>query len=139
MVDLLWQDNLPATERLEALWGELLAERQVCLLCAYRVDTFDRHAHRGLLPRIGRSHTHLMPVEDEARYDEAVDRACRDVFGPGGEGDVLRRLLAARPSTPCMPPAHAALVALRELGGDIADAVLARARRYYERPAVAGR
>lgn len=132
MVNMLWQDNLPATVKLEALWSEILAERQVCLLCAYRLDNFDHHVHRGLLPRISRSHSHLVPVEDYERLDAAVDRAYRDVFGDGADTDTLRQLLVAQPSAAAsMPPAQAALVALRDVRGDIADAVLARAREYY--------
>jgi hypothetical protein len=133
MVNLLWENNLPATVKLEALWSEILAERQVCLLCAYRIDNFDQHAHRGLLHRISRSHSHLVPVEDYARLDAAVDRAYRDVFGDRADTATLRRLLVSQPSAAAaMPPGQAALVALRDVRGDIADAVLARARDYYE-------
>jgi hypothetical protein len=133
MVNLLWQDNLPATVKLEALWSEVLAERQVCLLCAYRLDNFDHHVHRGLLHRISRSHSHLVPVEDYERLDTAVDRAYRDVFGDRADTATLRQLLVSQPSAAAaMPPAQAALVALRDVRGDIADAVLSRARDYYE-------
>jgi hypothetical protein len=129
---------LPAALQLEALWTELLAERRIALLCAYRIDNFDRHVHRGLLHQISRSHSHLVPVEDYARFDEAVDRAYRDVFGAGGDTAALRQLMVSQPlSTTRMPSAQAALVALRQLRGDIADAVLARAREYYAPPVTA--
>jgi hypothetical protein len=133
MVNLLWQDNLPATLRLESLWSELLAERQVSLLCAYRLDNFDQRVHRGLLHRISRSHSHLVPVEDYERLDAAVDRAYREVFGDRSDTAALRELLVSQPSAAAaMPPAQAALVALRDVRADIADDVLARARRYYD-------
>ena len=132
MVDLLWREDLPATVRLEALWSEILMERQVTLLCAYRIDNFDRHIHRGLLHQISRSHSHLVPVEDYTRLDEAVDRAYKDVFGDSPDTAKLRELMGVYPtSTTRMPASEAALVALRELRGDIADAVLERARDYY--------
>jgi hypothetical protein len=135
MVNLLWEDNLPATVKLEALWSEVLVERQVCLLCAYRLDNFDHRVHRGLLHRISRSHSHMVPVEDYERLDAAVDRAYRDVFGDRADTVTLRELLVAQPSAAAaMPAAQAALVALRDVRGDIADDVLARARTYYDPP-----
>jgi hypothetical protein len=132
MVDLLWESNLPATLQLEALWREVLAARGVSLLCAYQLDNFDHHVHRGLLRRISRCHSHLVPVEDFARLDAAVDRAYRDVFGDRADTGRLRELMAAQArGTAAMPPAQAALVALRDVRADIADDVLARAGHYY--------
>ena len=132
MVNLLWERNLPATVQLEALWSEVLAERHVSLLCAYQIDNFDPQVHRGLLHRITRSHSHLVPVEDYERLDAAVDRAYRDVFGDRPDTARLRELLAGQPSAAAtMPPAQAALVALRDVRADIADDVLTRARHYY--------
>ena len=78
MVDLLWDHNLPATLELEELWNQVLAARGVSLLCAYQIDNFDRHAHRGVLHQLTRSHSHLVPVEDYARLERAVDHAYRD-------------------------------------------------------------
>jgi hypothetical protein len=134
MVALLWQDNPAAALRLEALWNDLLAERRASLLCAYGLDNFDHHLHRGPLPRITRAHSHLVPVEDYARLDAAVAQAYRDVFGDCPDTTVLRELLTARPPGPAMPPAQAALLALRNLRPDLADDVLARAHHYYTTP-----
>ena len=106
MVDLLWSANLPATLELEELWNQVLAARGVSLLCAYRIDPFDGPAHRGVLHELSRSHTHLVPVEDYARFERAVEQACQEAGLP------------------------------RELRGqlsDLADDVLARAREHYVR------
>ena len=100
MVDLLWDHNLPATIELEELWNEVLAARRVSLLCAYQIDSFDRHAHRGVLRHLSRTHSHLVPVEDYGRF------------------------------APVMPAAQAALLALRDVRRDLPDDVLARARRH---------
>jgi len=135
MVNLLCDRNPEATAELEGLWNEVLAERGVSLLCAYRLDNFDRQLHRGLLHQISRSHSHVVPVEHYQRLESAVDRAYRDVFGAEEDTASLRDLLVAGvPSTPVMPSAQAALVALRGLRTDIADAVLERARHYYTTP-----
>jgi hypothetical protein len=132
MVNLLWDHNLEATVRLEELWNEVLADQGVSLLCAYRIDNFDRHAHRGVLHQISRVHSHLIPLEDYERFDRAVDRAYGEVFGTGGDAEALRELLASSyRSTTLMPPAQAALLALRELPQCVADTVLERARHHY--------
>lgn len=140
MVDLLRADNLPATLALEALWSEFLVDLPVALLCAYQLDNFEPLVHRGLLQRISRSHSHLVPVEDYERLDAAVDRAYREVFGDRDDTTALRQLLVAQhSSTAAMPPAQAALVALRDVRADLADDVLARARYYYEPAPLASR
>ena len=134
MVDLLWDHNLKATLELEALWSQVLAARRVALLCAYQIDNFDRHAHRGVLHQLSRCHSHLVPVEDYQRFERAVDHAYREVFGPNGDAGLLRQLLG-RPTDgpPTMPAAQAALLALRDVRRDLADDVLERARRHYLR------
>src|SRR5262245_31310065 len=133
MVDLLWRHNLDATIRLEELWNEVLADQRVSLLCAYQIDPFDHHAYRGLLHRIARSHSCLIPVDDYERLDQAVSRACIDVFGIHGDADGLREMFACQhsASSTAMPPAQAALSGLRDLPDSVGDAVLDGARRYY--------
>jgi len=133
MVDLLWDHNLPATIALETLWNEVLADRRVSLLCAYRIDNFDRDVHRGALHQLTHTHSHVIPVEDYDRLEAAVSRAYEDVFGTLGDPGLRREQLVAEHRSPAaMPAAQAALVALRGLSPDIADVVLARARQHYD-------
>lgn len=136
MVNLLWEeDSLEAAIRLEELWNDLLAEQRVSLLCTYRIDPFDRHAHRSALSPISRVHSHLIPVDDYERFEGAVDRAYTDVFGRDGDVELLRDLLVTTLGpVPVMPRAQAALLALREVNGHTADAVLERAKAYYSAP-----
>jgi len=135
MVDLLWDHNLPATVELEELWNEVLAARRVVLLCAYQIDNFDRSVHRGVLHQLSQSHSHLVPVEDYERFERAVDDAYREVFGPDSDADLLRQLhgRSAATGATVMPAGQAALIALRDVRRDLADDVLARARRHYLR------
>jgi hypothetical protein len=131
MVDLLWQENLEASVRLEEIWNECLHDEQVTLLCAYRIDNFDRYAYRRAAP--GERET-LAP-DSRRRLPAlrgAVSRAYADVFGPQGDAEALKDILVSRfPPRPVMPPAQAALLALRGINGRTADAVLERARSYY--------
>jgi DcmR-like sensory protein len=132
MVDLLWDRNLPGAVGLETLWNEVLADDRLCLLCAYGIDNFDRHAHRTLLHQISGVHSHVVPVDDCERLEYAVDRAYHDVFGPEADADALREVVAKRDDTAvAMPAAQAALVGLRSVGTKIADEVLERARYHY--------
>lgn len=133
MVDLLWDHNLPATVRLEELWNEVLRERRVSLLCAYRMDTFDPKLYRaGVLHHLTRCHSHFIPVDDYARFNEAVELAYREYFGITGEATLFRELLRPRhPEAPVMPKAQAALQALRSVSPDVADGILRHAREHY--------
>ncbi|HMH51789.1 MAG TPA: MEDS domain-containing protein [Candidatus Acidoferrum sp.] len=133
MVNLLWQrDALDAAVRLEELWNELLAVERLPLLCAYRIDNFDRHAHRRALGPIGKVHSHMIPLEHYDRLERAVERAYFDVFGPDGDAQTLRELLVTSLGpTSAMPRAQAALLALRGVNAHTADAVLDRAKLYY--------
>ncbi|HEY3064281.1 MAG TPA: MEDS domain-containing protein, partial [Methylomirabilota bacterium] len=132
MVDLLWRNNLDAAVRLEELWNSTLMAEHVSLLCAYGIDNFDRHPHRRVLPEIARVHSHLIPVDDYDRLEQAVDRAYTDVFGVDGDAEGFRAvLLSASAASPVMPSAEAALLALRGISARTADAVLDRARHHY--------
>jgi hypothetical protein len=132
MVDLLLARRPAAALELEAEWSAALAEHSAALLCVYRIDNFDRRAHRDLLPDVCRQHSHVIPVEDYARLDRAVALAYGDVFGERGDAAELRARLVARHAPPAsMPRGQAALLALREVHAGTADAVLARARHHY--------
>jgi hypothetical protein len=108
MVNLLWHDDAcDAAIKLEELWNELLSKQGLPLLCAYRIDNFDRQAHRGPLARISATHSHLIPVDDYPRLDRAVERAYADVFGDDADAQSLRQLLATTLSpAPVMPSAQ---------------------------------
>jgi hypothetical protein len=132
MVDILRHTDVVATFQLEALWNELIAERGIALLCGYSVDPFDPRVYRGLLQRVTGSHSHLIPVEDEARFERAVERAYEEVFGGGEDASELRHAFLrhyARPSA--MPDAEAAVLALSEFVPDTVDALLESARQHY--------
>ena len=133
MVDLLLLDGAPeAADALEEMWDRALASRTFSLLCSYRVNLFDRRIHRGLLQRIGRRHSHLVPVEDYARLETAVVRAYEETFGLRGDAQSLRERAVSRvPQPPVAPAAYRALVALRDVHADLADEVLDRARAGY--------
>ena len=135
MVDLLWNHSMPATVALEQLWNEVLADTRVSLLCAYRIDNFDRNIHRGVLHELTACHSELIPVEDYDRLTRAVARAYEDVFGPTGEAELLsERVASLSQATTRMPAPQAALLGLGRLAPLVADSVIDRARHHYARP-----
>src|SRR2546427_5880743 len=85
------------------------------LLCGYSLDNSDSQIHRGLLQRVSTAHSDVIPVDDYARLDRAVERAYADIFGPSGEPASLRSTFLAHYARPAaMPDAEAAILAVRQ-------------------------
>jgi hypothetical protein len=62
MVNILWTDNLPAAQRLEALWNDVIAEHEISLFCAYCLDGAGKPDR--VFPRdLQALHTHFIPTE----------------------------------------------------------------------------
>jgi hypothetical protein len=139
MVDIMRRDSLASTLRLEDVWAEFLTAHPMALVCGYFIDNFDPECHHGLLQWLGAAHSHLVPVEDTARLDAAVEHAYAEVFGAESDAALLRgAFLAAYPRPTAMPDAEAAILAARELvPAAVADALLERARHHYDNPAPA--
>jgi hypothetical protein len=131
MVDLLWAVDLEATLALERLWNEVLAAERVSLLCAYRLDPLDPQAHV-VLRRVTHVHSHLLPGEDQPRFDEAVNRAYAEVFGVEGDARILRELMVSCQTVrTAMPRGQAALFAVADMPPFIAHDVRTRVHRHY--------
>lgn len=131
MVDLLRRADLAATIRLEELWN-FLAGHGIALLCGYSLDAFDPRVYRGLVQRVCSVHSDLVPVEDDACFEQAVEHAYAETFGSADDGRLLRHTLLAdyvRPAV--MPDAAAAILAAREFVPIALDALLDTARRHY--------
>ena len=62
MVNLLWRQNLPAAQRLEVLWNEVIQAHSISLFCAYHVDG-DEGESRRFPSDLRSAHSHLIPVE----------------------------------------------------------------------------
>ena len=137
MVDLLRRTSLATALQLEALWGELLEAQEIALVCGYSIDTFAPSAYDGLVQQVLAAHSHLIPVDDYARLDRAVEHAYAEVFGSGRDAVFLRREFLAHYARPAaMPDAQAAILAAREfVPVAAADALLERVRYHYENPA----
>jgi hypothetical protein len=132
MVNILWErGDVAASMNLEDLFDQLNKIVDIVMFCSFVMDTFDGDVHERMLPRLGMNHSHLIPVEDYARLERAVDDALRETVGPD-EADVLESQLLSRYRPPySMPPAQALLLALRRYLPAVADPVLRRSREFY--------
>jgi hypothetical protein len=62
MVNLLWNDNLPAAVLLEQLWNELIDVQGISLFCGYCLPSTPE-AERSFPSHLKALHSHLVPVE----------------------------------------------------------------------------
>ena len=134
MVDVLRRTSLTAVLELEALWSEVVLAHGIALLCGYSIDNFDPHTYQGFLQRVSRAHSHLVPVEDYARLEWAVDLAYAEVFGVGRDAGFLRQAFLAHYARPAvMPDAEASILAAGEFVPAAASPLLERIRYHYHR------
>jgi hypothetical protein len=131
MVDLLVERRQAgAAFALEQFWNVLALRHDFSLLCAYRLDVFDQKTQAATLPQICRTHSHVLPATDPARFARAVDGALEDVLGPAQAGKVYvvagDELRKNR-----VPPAQIVLMWVSTNMPALADRILASARRRY--------
>jgi KaiC/GvpD/RAD55 family RecA-like ATPase len=130
MVDVLFATGRrEAADELEKLWNDLASTGAFSLLCAYRLDLFDRSTQASPLPRICESHTHVVPAADVSRLTRAVDYALETVLGPARTVNVY--LSAQRQFDVEAPLPQLALMWVSTHMPDEADRVLSVARERY--------
>ena len=131
MVDILCERGLPeAAGALEGIWNHALSQRRFSLLCAYRVDIFDRATQVGTLRDVCRSHSHILPAYDTERLSQAVDLALEEILGYEEAGKVYF-LVGDEARDERVPVAELALMWVSENMPLLADRVLASARARY--------
>ncbi|MGQ0547040.1 MAG: MEDS domain-containing protein [Betaproteobacteria bacterium] len=131
MVDVLWQrGEYEAAVRLEEYWNELTRLQTFSLLCAYRIDNLDVGAYRGPLDCVCKTHTHLIPARDYARFNDAVEAASRKVLDHRLAEVLLSLSAGHRPATH-MPVGQATLMWLAQNMPRAAERVLEEVRARY--------
>jgi hypothetical protein len=131
MVDVLWQHGeRDAAVRLEEYWNELGKLQSFSLLCAYFMDPLDEEAYRGPLECVCKTHTHLLPARDLARFNEAVAAASRAVLDQP-LAQMLDSIASSYAPPTRMPVGQAMLMWLRRNMPRTAEKVLREARARY--------
>jgi hypothetical protein len=128
MADMLWQrGEREAALRLEEYWSELARLQGFSLLCAYHMDPLDSSAYGGPLECVCKAHTHLIPVRDYNRFNEAVNEASRKILDQPLAQMLLSLSAHHRPATH-MPLGQATLLWLKQNMPRTADKVLSEVR-----------
>jgi hypothetical protein len=132
LVNVLWErGDVAASMNLEDLFDQLNKIVSIVMFCSFLMDNFDGDVHEVMLPRLGMNHSHLIPVEDYARLERAVDDALQETVG-SDEARVLESQLLSRYRPQFnMPRSQALLLALRQFLPTVADPVLRRSRELY--------
>jgi hypothetical protein len=131
MVDLLHAEGKTGTAIvLEEMWNDLARRRSFRLLCAYRLDLFDRGAQTSAAPEICRVHAHVGLSYDEERLSLAVGLAMAEVLGTRKADDVYY-IVGSRATESRIPLVERALMWIGGYSPSLADRVLERARARY--------
>lgn len=139
MVDILCQrGDSQSAAALEDLWNRLTGQHSFSLLCAYRLDLFDRATQASVLPEVCRSHSHIHPAEDPARLQRAVDSALDEALGADA-GKVYALTSDPRREPKVVPAAQLALMWVSAEMPAHAERILASARMNYMRESVGPR
>jgi hypothetical protein len=132
MVNVLWeQGNVAASMGLEDQFHKLAREQDIAIFCSFLMDNFNGEVHTRMLPRLGQNHSHLIPVEDYARLEQAVADALHEVVGPVEAGVLEKQLLGAHAAPLNVPRPQALLMALLEALPLVGQTVLQRSRTLY--------
>jgi hypothetical protein len=133
MVNVLWErGDVAASMQLEDLFDQLAHQENIAIFCSFLMDNFDGEVHARMLPRLGENHSHLIPVEDYVRLENAVAVALRETVGADEARVLEERLLQDVSSRFHMPRSQALLLALSQSLPTVADAVRRRTRSLYE-------
>jgi hypothetical protein len=132
MVNVLWErGDVAASMNLEDLFDQLAHEEDIAIFCSFLMDNFDGEMHARMLPRLGENHSHLIPVEDYVRLENAVADALRETVGSDEARVLEERLLKDYPKRFQMPRSQALLLALGQVLPELADTVRKRTRTLY--------
>jgi hypothetical protein len=132
MVDLLSERGRPdVAAALEELWTSLAERRHFSLLCAYRLDVFDRSAQASVLPGVCRAHSHVRAAGDPERLQRAVDFALEETLG--ADSGKVYALIGAQIRERSVPAAQLALMWVSSHMPTVAERILATARAQYVR------
>ena len=127
MVGLLWLGRqYPAAVRLEQLWNRLLRTVAFELYCGYPIDVFESEFRSPIVGGLVSAHANVHTGDEHGALDAALDRAVNE--------------LAPSSRYPRLSSAEAKILWLRDHAPRDAEAVIARARRYYdEKPRLTGK
>lgn len=131
MVDILWRKgNTGAAIQLEDYWNDVAQMHNLSLLCAYVLDGLSEASYSGPLHEIGRTHSQILPSDDDDRLQTAIDQASNELLGTP-----LSRLVSLSGSEPGeerLPTGRRTVLWLKRTMPLKVNEILDRARRNLE-------
>jgi hypothetical protein len=132
MVNVLWREGKPlAAVRLEEYWNELARLYPFSLFCGYMLDSHDDATYQQPLAEIGRTHSHIIPTTQDRRFQDALDRASRDVYGTPLSQLLARARHEDNAGELRLPVGQRTMLWIMRHMPETSAEVLERARRYY--------
>jgi hypothetical protein len=133
MVNLLWsQGKEAAAIRLEEYWNELAGSYPFSLFCGYTVNAQRWETYSGRLHDIGRTHSHVLAGGDDEAFRKALEDASKDIFGVSLPDLIHSTGYEDKPGESRLPLAHRTMLWVHRNVPSSGNAVLERARSYYE-------
>lgn len=115
MVNMLWRDgNREAAAQLESFWNDAIDRHGLRLLCSYELDPLVAEAHEGPFGAACTGHSLMVPHEDPAAFNAAVDGALVDVFGESQAPLLRTHWTERRAHLTTMPAAQLVMVRAQE-------------------------
>lgn len=136
MVGVLWQrDERQLAVDLEHAWSLLQERVGFSLYCAYPIDVFGPEFCGGALEGVLASHSRLTPAPASAELGRALELAMKDVLGAHASYAQLHGAARAAAHWAAMPKLEGMILSLRDNLPEHADAIMSRARQYYDNSA----
>jgi signal transduction histidine kinase len=131
MVNVLYlSGNLNGSIRLEELFDGVGHEESIAIFCSFLMDKYDAEIYDRAFGDLCRTHSQVIPAEDNAMHTEVVDRAIGEVIGPI-EGSLLKSLTSwLHGRTSGMPTSQSILLWVKHAVPTKFEEVLACARKY---------
>lgn len=131
-VEILRRRNeFAAAEALEVMWNKAISKHGFRLLCSYQVHNLEPSTHRPEIIRLDEQHSHLIPEEDYARLNEAVDKALGELYGEEVACTVWAKLWSRTAFHAKMPAGESVLKFFGRHHPEKAHALFDRVKRHY--------
>ncbi len=132
MVNMLWhRGRADAAIKLEEYWNRIARKYRFSLFCGYVMDGHDRECYESPLHEIGRTHTDVLGTSEDEAFREALDLACKDVYGIPAARLLQLSSIESRPGEHRLPPCWRTLHWILRAMPVSGDAVLAKTLRFY--------
>lgn len=132
MVSDLWRaGHTAAAIRLEEYWNELARLHQFCLFCGYHVDSTNETSYSDPLDEIVRTHSDILPTEEDDYLWAALNVAGKEVLGVPLSEMLTNSECHGHVAAHQLSRGHQAMLWLQRTMPDAMASILKRTREIY--------